>query len=68
MAIYDYMEWVSAEEIDYENIVEYAKQALDAIGIKFGPSHLELMLTEDSPRLIEVGARLHGEVTLIFVE
>lgn len=35
MAIYDYMEWVSAEEIDYENIVEYAKQALDAIGIKF---------------------------------
>ena len=24
MAIYDYMEWVSAEEIDYENIVEYA--------------------------------------------
>ena len=36
MAIYDYMEWVSAEEIDYENIVEYAKQALDAIGIKFG--------------------------------
>ena len=47
MAIYDYMEWVSAEEIDYENIVEYAKQALDAIGIKFVPSHLELMLTED---------------------
>ncbi|GAB6459614.1 MULTISPECIES: ATP-grasp domain-containing protein [Bacillus] len=60
MAIYDYMEWVSAEEIDYENIVEYAKQALDAIGMKFGPSHLELMLTEDGPRLIEVGARLHG--------
>jgi biotin carboxylase len=38
-----------------------AVQALDAIGFDFGAAHVELKLTPDGPRLIEVNARLAGD-------
>jgi biotin carboxylase/SAM-dependent methyltransferase len=41
-------------------VVEYARNVLDALGIRFGPAHVEVMLTERGPVLIEVGARPMG--------
>jgi biotin carboxylase len=35
-------------------------RVLDALGIRFGPAHTELMLTKEGPLLIEIGARLDG--------
>jgi biotin carboxylase len=40
----------------------YAKGALDALGIKTGPAHFEIMLTAHGPILIEVGARIQGAI------
>lgn len=42
-------------------MIPYVEAVLDAIGIRFGPSHTELMWTADGPVLIEVAARLHGQ-------
>ena len=38
----------------------YAAAVLDALGIRHGPAHFELMWTAGGIRLVEVGARLHG--------
>jgi len=43
-----------------ETLFEYAQRVLDALGIRIGPAHFELMQTEVGVRLVEVGARVHG--------
>ena len=43
-----------------EALFAYASRALDALGIRYGPAHFELMWIDDGPVLVEVGARLHG--------
>lgn len=44
-----------------EAIREVATKTVKAIGIVTGPSHTEIMLTEDGPKVIEVAARLGGD-------
>lgn len=44
-----------------EKIVEVAKAANKAIGIKNGPSHTEIIVTSDGPKIVEIGARLGGD-------
>ena len=44
-----------------EKIAEVAKAANRAIGIKNGPSHTEIIVTEDGPKIVEIGARLGGD-------
>jgi biotin carboxylase len=41
-------------------IEAYAFSVLDAVGFNWGATHIELMLTEDGPRLIEINPRLVG--------
>lgn len=60
MAVYDRMEWLPYDEEVYGDLFTYAKAVLDAVGIRTGAAHIEIMLTDDGPRLIEVGARPHG--------
>lgn len=43
-----------------EGLTEYARAVLDAVGIRNGAAHLEIMITAGGPVLIEVGARLMG--------
>lgn len=43
-----------------EALFDYAVAILDALAIKNGPAHFELMWVNGEPRLMEVGARLHG--------
>jgi biotin carboxylase len=45
---------------EWNTLSEYAKKAAAAVGICIGPGHLEIILTEAGPRLIEVGSRLAG--------
>lgn len=42
-------------------IVSAAASAMKAVGIENGPAHVEMMVTEDGPVLIELGARLGGD-------
>ena len=44
-----------------EKIREVAKMAVNAIGIKNGPSHTEIMVTKEGPKIVELGARLGGD-------
>lgn len=49
-----------SEEIK-ERIREVAIAANQAIGIKNGPSHTEIKVTRDGPKIVELGARLGGD-------
>lgn len=44
-----------------EQIRKIAKMANKAIGIKTGPSHTEIIVTEEGPKIVELGARLGGD-------
>ena len=41
-----------------EKLRAYATAALDALEIRIGPAHCELMWVDDQPVLMEIGARL----------
>ena len=47
--------------VSQEAICEVAKRTVEAIGIVTGPSHTEIMLTDDGPKVIEMAARLGGD-------
>lgn len=44
-----------------KKISDVAKSANKAIGIKNGPSHTEIIVTADGPKVVEIGARLGGD-------
>ncbi|NLF42050.1 MAG: ATP-grasp domain-containing protein, partial [Bacteroidales bacterium] len=48
-------------ENDVDKIKDLACRAVKAIGIENGPAHVEIMLAEDGPKIIELGARLGGD-------
>lgn len=41
-------------------LFDFTCRLLDALGIRVGPAHCELMWVGEGPVLIEIGARLHG--------
>jgi len=48
-------------EVTRRLIAEIAIAAVDAIGIKDGPSHTEIKVTSEGPKIVEIGARLGGD-------
>jgi len=44
-----------------EKIEKIAKAAIKAIGIENGPAHTEIIITEEGPKIVELGARLGGD-------
>jgi len=60
MAVYESMAWMPPTLPAYHELVAYAFGVLDAVGMRYGAAHVELMLTDRGPRLIEVGCRPHG--------
>jgi biotin carboxylase len=43
-----------------DQLVDYVFTVLDALGVRNGPAHTELKLTEDGPRLVETASRICG--------
>jgi biotin carboxylase len=41
-------------------LIPYVRGVLDALGFKNGPSHGEVMMTENGPCLVEMNCRAHG--------
>lgn len=60
MAVYDTMRWVPPDDPAAPELIDYARKVVDAVGMRFGSAHIEIMMTEDGPVLIELGARPHG--------
>lgn len=58
--IYDYEEITPFDCDIQKQLIEYAHNVLNALGIQYGPSHAEIILTPSGPTLVEVGARLGG--------
>ncbi|MEU3963315.1 ATP-grasp domain-containing protein [Streptomyces buecherae] len=51
---------VPADDPVRQELIDYAFAVLDALGILHGPAHLEVMMTQDGPCLVEVGSRICG--------
>jgi biotin carboxylase len=58
--VYDHAWLLPSEGAVQRELCDYATRALRALGVRFGAAHCEIMLDEDGPVLIEVGARLCG--------
>ena len=58
--IYDHAITVNELEIGESELVEYAYDVADALGIKYGTIHGEFMIDENGPVLIEVNCRPMG--------
>lgn len=59
--IYDYQDLINPYEGVGIIISSYIRSVLDALGISYGASHSELIMTKSGPVLIEIGARVHGD-------
>lgn len=46
---------------DQNKIKDLATRAVKAIGLEDGPAHVEIMLTKNGPKMIELGARMGGD-------
>jgi hypothetical protein len=66
--IYDFEEPVDSRSEEGRRLRAFVFAVLDALGIRTGAAHTELMLTETGPVLIETGARLGGGVTPAIIE
>ncbi|MFG2916442.1 ATP-grasp domain-containing protein [Kitasatospora sp. NPDC048298] len=60
MAVYDSLTWVSPDDPAVPALTRYAEAVLDAVGLRHGAAHIEIMLTDEGPRLIEINSRPHG--------
>ena len=49
------------EPAEQEAIGEHVGRALDALGVEFGPTHTEIVLTQAGPRIIETHLRFGGD-------
>ncbi|GAB3412170.1 hypothetical protein GCM10027361_22430 [Erwinia aphidicola] len=46
----------------YSQLIDYAKKVLNVVGLNYGPSHMEVMLTSEGPVIVELNSRLHGSL------
>lgn len=53
---------VDHTEPRFAEVIAYAAQVLDAVGLNYGPSHLELIVTAEGPTIVELNSRLHGSL------
>ncbi len=58
--LYDIDELIGANCAEYALLVDYTRAVVRSLGIRNGPSHAEVMLTDDGPKLVEIAARTDG--------
>ena len=58
---YDFLELLPQEDVpELSYITKYTFSVLDALGIKYGPTHDEIIMSERGPIMIDCGARVMG--------
>lgn len=60
IGIYDCVEFLAPDDPAVSAAWHYTRQVLEAVGIRNGAGHTEVMLTQRGPRLIETAARPAG--------
>jgi biotin carboxylase len=60
--MYDYEDLLEPRGPEQDAVAAYVKSVLDALGIRYGSAHTELVLTGRGPVLIECGARMQGTI------
>jgi biotin carboxylase len=60
VGIYDLVDFIAPDHPDVAAVWPYVRRVLDAVGIRNGCCHTEVVLTSAGPRLLEVGARPAG--------
>ena len=48
-------------EENRKKIIDLAERACKALGINCGPAHVEIILTDAGPKMVELGARMGGD-------
>ncbi|KYF73563.1 ATP-grasp domain-containing protein [Sorangium cellulosum] len=61
-SIYDWEEPLPFEGEPQAALRGYVVRVLDALGVRVGPAHSEIMMTARGPILLETGARLAGSI------
>ena len=51
---------LDSESPEAQLIIPYVRGVLDALGVRSGPSHGEVIMTADGPCLVEMNCRAHG--------
>lgn len=59
-AVYESIEFLPFHDPEIAELIDYVTKALDALGVRFGLAHTEVMMSSDGPRLIETGSRPPG--------
>ncbi|OKP03617.1 ATP-grasp domain-containing protein [Xenorhabdus eapokensis] len=60
--IYDRDVLIDESTYEAKLLVDYIYKVLPALGIMNGPAHAEVILTNGGPALVEIGARLNGNM------
>ncbi|PMR78718.1 ATP-grasp domain-containing protein [Billgrantia endophytica] len=60
--LYDHEHLVDLKDPVSQQLTDYLKACLDALGVRHGPIHAEVILTMKGPLLVEVGARCQGGI------
>jgi hypothetical protein len=58
--VYHATELIGAHSPDAEAVCEYTTAVLDALDLKWGMTHTEVIMTKDGCRLVEVNCRQHN--------
>ena len=58
--VYERGRWLDHDDPVVGELADYACRVLDALGVRVGPAHMEIMSGSLGPRLIDFGARAHG--------
>lgn len=60
--VYDYQDLILPSDPIFPQIKHYINSVLDTLNIRYGAAHCEIIITNEGPVLIEMGARLAGGV------
>jgi biotin carboxylase len=64
--IYDRDVLLAPDTAPVPELIGYVDTVLDALNIRHGPAHAEVIRTDDGPALVELGARLNGNMNPAF--
>ena len=60
IGVYDLVNFIAPDRTVMDVLWPYTTRVLDALGVRNGAAHTEVIVTADGPRLLEVGARPAG--------
>lgn len=60
--VYESLDTLNPADSELQPLIDYAREAAAALGIRVGPIHMEIIWSDEGPVMIEAGARLHGGI------